>query len=136
MPSCFAAQSRQRYGGSIAGRKRLPAICASCSAICSMSSRNLRNMIQVSIGSRSRSPLSPLSLRMMSRQDFTMDESRCAVVRGCAFFCVRAIFDNLKLQISNLKRKKDDTGISDLRFQSTLPNKISNFRSQILKQKR
>ena len=59
----FAAQSRQRYGDSRAGRKRLPAIRASCSAICSMSSRNLRNMIQVSIGRRSRSPMSPLSLR-------------------------------------------------------------------------
>ena len=33
------------------------------------SSRNFRNMIQVSIGRRSRSPLSPLSLRMMSRAD-------------------------------------------------------------------
>jgi len=64
------------------GAKALPAICASCSAICSMSSRNFRNMIQVSIGKRSKSPLSPLSFRMMSRQDLTMDESRCAVVRG------------------------------------------------------
>ena len=85
MPSCFAAQSRQRYGDSSAGRKRLPPIFASCFAICSMSSRNFRNMIQVSIGNRSRSPLSPLSLRMMSRQDFTMDESRWAVVRGWVF---------------------------------------------------
>ena len=42
-----------------------------------------------------------------------MDESRWAVVRGCAFFCVRAIFDNLKLQISNLKRKKNDNGVSN-----------------------
>ena len=38
-------------------------------AAVSRSSRNLRNMIQVSSGRRSRSPLSPLSLRMMSRAD-------------------------------------------------------------------
>ena len=53
--------------------------------ICSMSSRNFRNMIQVSIGSRSRSPLSPLSFRMMSRHDFTIEESRWAVVNGWEF---------------------------------------------------
>ena len=76
-------------------------------AICSMSSRNLRNMIQVSIGRRSRSPLSPLSLRMMSRQDLTMDESRCAVVRGCAFFCVRAIFPR-ESQIADLRSQTEE----------------------------
>ena len=68
----LAAQSRQRYGGSMAGRNFLPRSLASSSRICSMSSRNLRNMIQVSIGRRSRSPLRPLSFRMMSRQDLTM----------------------------------------------------------------
>jgi hypothetical protein len=36
----------------------------------------------VSIGNRSRSPLSPLSLRMTSRQDLTIDDKRWAVVRG------------------------------------------------------
>jgi hypothetical protein len=66
----------------------VPLIFASCSAICSMSSRNLRNIIQVSIGNRSRSPLSPLSLRMMSRHDLTIDERRWAVVEGlCILLC-------------------------------------------------
>ena len=67
------------------GRKRLPLILASSSRICSMSSRNFKNITQVSIGSRSRSPLSPLSFRMMSRHDFTMEESRWAVVNGWEF---------------------------------------------------
>src|SRR5262249_49236160 len=35
---------------------------------------------QVNIGNRSRSPLSPLSLRMMSREDLTMLPSCCVVV--------------------------------------------------------
>src|SRR5438445_13855620 len=82
MPSGLAAQSRQRYGDSRAARKRLPLILASSSRICSMSSRNLRNITQVSIGRRSRSPLSPLSFRMMSRQALTMEERRWAVVKG------------------------------------------------------
>ena len=62
-------------------------------------------MIQVSIGKRSRSPLSPLSLRMMSRQDLTMDESRCAVVRGWEFLdlVARAIVSLAECQISNLR---------------------------------
>ena len=45
-----------------------------------LSSRNLRNMIQVSMGRRSRSPLSPLSLRMISRADLMMLPSCWAVV--------------------------------------------------------
>ena len=66
------AQSRQRYGGSMAGRNFLPReLGLLVSARVSRSSRNFRNMIQVSIGSRSRSPLSPLSLRMMSRADLS-----------------------------------------------------------------
>src|SRR5438876_243392 len=64
----------------MAGRKRSPARVASSSRSCSVSSRNFRNMIQVSIGSRSRSPLRPLSLRMMSRADLTMLASRWDVV--------------------------------------------------------
>src|SRR6266566_4547411 len=63
----------------MAGRKRLPESLASSARTLSISSRNLRNMIQVSIGRRSRSPLRPLSLRMMSRQDLTMEASCCAV---------------------------------------------------------
>ena len=55
------------------------------SSIRSMSSRNLRNRIQVSIGSRSRSPFSPLSLRMVRRADLMRRSSRCAVVRGLAW---------------------------------------------------
>ncbi len=76
-------------------------------------------MIQVSIGSRSRSPLSPLSLRMMSRADLTMADSRWAVVRGCAFFCVRAILLDLKSQIANLKslNRKQNSQISDFKLQ-------------------
>ena len=54
----------------MAGRYRLTASWLPASRICSISSRNLRNMIQVSSGRRSRSPLSPLSLRMMSRRGF------------------------------------------------------------------
>jgi hypothetical protein len=27
----------------------------------------------------------------MSRQDLTMEDSRCAVVSGCVFFCARAM---------------------------------------------
>src|SRR6266699_3242635 len=63
----------------MAGRKRLPESLASSARTLSISSRNLRNMIQVSIGRRSRSPLRPLSLRMMSRLDLTMEASCCAV---------------------------------------------------------
>ena len=57
-------------GGFNRGSERLSCKLGLCPrACCSMSSRNFRNMIQVSIGRRSRSPLRPLSLRMMSRQD-------------------------------------------------------------------
>ena len=84
MPSTFAAQSRHRYGASIAGRNRLPASFASSARCCSRSSRNLRNMIQVSSGRRSRSPFSPLSLRIMSRADLMLEPRLCAVVSGAA----------------------------------------------------
>src|SRR5438128_2567606 len=53
----------------MARRNVLPARDASCSRCSSKSSKNLRNMIHVSSGNRSRSPFSPLSLRMMSRAD-------------------------------------------------------------------
>jgi len=49
------------------------------------------NIIQVSMGRRSRSPLSPLSLRMMSRQDLTRLASCCAVDWEGADFDDRAI---------------------------------------------
>ena len=84
IPSGLAAQSRQRYGGSMAGLKRFPSSFASVSRTCSMSSRNFRNMTHVSIGRRSRSPFRPLSLRMMSRQDLTRLPKAWAVVRGAA----------------------------------------------------
>jgi site-specific recombinase XerD len=46
-------------------------------------------VIQVSIGRRSVSPLSPLSLRMMSRADLRRLPSCCPVVCGCSiFFCL------------------------------------------------
>ena len=60
MPSSLAAQSRQRYGLSMAGRYCSPRSSARYSSICSMSSRNFRNIIQVSIGNRSRSLLTVL----------------------------------------------------------------------------
>src|SRR6266446_7402103 len=66
----------------MAARNLRPASAASSSRSISRSSRNFRNMIQVSNGSRSRSPLRPLSLRMMSRADFTRLPSACTVV-GC-----------------------------------------------------
>jgi hypothetical protein len=62
----MAAQSLHLYGGSIAGLYFLPASSSSVSLILSISSRNLRNIIQVSIGRRSRSPFNPLSLRISS----------------------------------------------------------------------
>ena len=64
----------------MAGLNFFPASLASPSRCSSRSSRNFRNMIHVSIGSRSRSPLSPLSLRMMSRADFRSAPSDWAVV--------------------------------------------------------
>src|SRR5437667_661735 len=79
-PAGFAAQSRQRYGASMAGRNFLPASLASSSRCCSRSSRNFRNMIHVSSGRRSRSPFRPLSLRMMSRADLSREPRDCAVV--------------------------------------------------------
>src|ERR1019366_8837975 len=64
----------------MAGRNFLPASAASSSRWISRSSRNFRNMIQVSSGSRSRSPFSPLFLRIMARADFKRLPSACAVV--------------------------------------------------------
>src|SRR5437016_11367913 len=64
----------------MAGRNFLPASLASSWRCCSRSSRNLRNMIHVSSGSRSRSPFKPLSLRMMSRADLSREPRDCAVV--------------------------------------------------------
>src|SRR5438552_17232216 len=75
----------------MAWRNFLPASFASSSRPCSMSSRNFRNMIQVSIGRRSRSPFSPLSFRMMSRLDLTMLPSCCAVDFGTSIFVLRGV---------------------------------------------
>src|SRR3990172_3794598 len=63
----------------MAGTNRSARSVASVSRTCSMSSRNLRNMIQVSIGSLSRSPLRPLSFRMMSLADLITEASCWAV---------------------------------------------------------
>src|SRR5947209_19640607 len=57
-------------------------IFARSSRMASWSSRNLRNRSQVSMGRRSRSPLRPLSFRMMSRADLTRLPRRWAVVWG------------------------------------------------------
>src|SRR5258708_1798566 len=70
----------------MAGTKRLPATLASVWRTFSMSSRNFKNIIQVSIGNRSRSPFKPLSLRIMSRQDFTRLPNDWAVVNGTTGF--------------------------------------------------
>src|SRR6266481_1535960 len=56
-----------------------------------MSSRNFRNMIQVSIGRRSMSPLRPLSLRMMSRHALMMLPSWCAVDFGASVLRAAAV---------------------------------------------
>ena len=78
---------------SMAALNFLPASLASSSRCCSRSSRNFRNMIHVSSGSRSRSPFSPLSLRMMSRADLRRLPSIWEVVIGAAsapFFFLRS----------------------------------------------
>jgi hypothetical protein len=81
--SCVGlAQLRQRYGSSIKARYARPLIVASASCVRSRSSKNFRNIIQVSIGKRSASPFKPLSLRMMSRTDLTTLERRCGEVSG------------------------------------------------------
>ena len=69
---------------SIAGLNFLLASAASSSRCNSRSSRNFRNIIHVSNGKRSRSPFSPLSLRMMSRADLRRLPSICDVVIGAA----------------------------------------------------
>src|SRR5262245_1728173 len=70
----------------MAGLYFLLATLALTSSSFSRSSRNLRNMIHVSIGRRSRSPLSPLSLRMMSRADLMRLPSCCDVDLGASAF--------------------------------------------------
>ncbi len=95
----------------------------SCAGICFMSSIYFRNMIHVSIGRRSRSPLSPLSFRIMSRADLMRLPSCCAVVSGWESFLARAINQSqmtnfkfqmrslsgiLRLQITNLKLRMTD----------------------------
>src|SRR5690348_15662662 len=84
----------------MAGLNFSPASLASSSRCCSRSSRNLRNMIQVSSGRRSRSPFNPLSLRMMSRALLRRLPSICAVVIGAAalpFFLALAIEKSLQV---------------------------------------
>src|SRR5258708_36249638 len=93
MPSGFDAQSLQRYGGSIACRNFFPASFDSSSRTCSISFRNFRNMIQVSIGSRSRSPFKPLSFRIMSRLDLTMLPSCWAVDFGTSILVLRGVIE-------------------------------------------
>src|SRR5205823_5834379 len=55
-------------------------------------------MIQVSIGNRSRSPFSPLSLRMMSRADLISEPSDCAVVAATSVrrFITTAFFPSTR----------------------------------------
>ncbi len=82
----------------MAGRYFLRPNLARLSSICSISSRNFRNMIHVSIGSRSRSPESPLSFRMMSRADFIREPSCCVVVCGCSAF-LAGFFDIVRFDV-------------------------------------
>ncbi len=65
-------------------------------------------MIQVSIGRRSRSPLSPLSLRMMSRADLMRLPSCWAVVSGTVECVFLAMFLNLRSQISDYRLQMAD----------------------------
>src|SRR6266705_950808 len=60
-------------------------------------------MIHVSMGRRSRSPFSPLSLRMMSRADLMSEPSCWAVVSGAADCFVLAMEFNLRFQITNIR---------------------------------
>src|SRR3989304_5211837 len=80
----------------MAGTKRLPSRVASVSRSCSASSRNLRNMIHVSMGSLSSSPLRPLSLRMMSRADLITEASCWAVDAGTLLIALRAMRSPLR----------------------------------------
>src|SRR5437762_12061670 len=74
----------------MAGRNFLRARATSSSRCNSKSSKNLRNMIHVSRGNRSRSPFNPLSFRMMSRADLIRLPRDCAVV-GVALFLALAL---------------------------------------------
>ena len=86
MPSALAAQSRQRYGASMAGRNLLPAICASCS-------RDLLHVVEEleeHDPGEHRQPVEvavePLVLAHDVAADLTMERSRWAVVRGWVYF--------------------------------------------------
>src|SRR4051812_16204814 len=83
----------------MAGRNLFFANAASSSRCCSRSSRNFRNMIHVRSGRRSRSPLRPLSLRMMSRAALIRLPSACAVVFGVSapLVFLRAIEHSLQV---------------------------------------
>src|SRR5262249_39768431 len=106
IPCGSAAQSRQRYGASMAALNFLLDSAVSSSRCCSRSSRNFRNMIQVRSGRRSRSPFRPLSLRMISRADFRRLPSIWEVVIGAAsapFFLIRAIEQSLQVVYGSTK---------------------------------
>ena len=98
-----------RYPRNNASRnKGPPRSTASVSRCCSISSRNLRNMTQVRMGRRSRSPERPLSLRMIWRADLMMPASCWAVVGGggrglgCGFFLGHYSFLFLRWHINGL----------------------------------
>src|ERR1035441_5337919 len=129
MPSSLAAQSRQRYGLSMEVRYFSPRNSARDSSICSMSSRNFRNMIQVSIGKRPRSLDKPLSFRMMSRADLIRLPSCCAVVSAaCDFdfanFCLLLCRIKQRLQIIHRLAKALGTAeqVRDLHHVAVLGN--------------
>src|SRR6266851_4846932 len=124
IPWGLAAQSRQRYGGSTAGRNFFPASAAPCWRCASRSSRNFRNMIHVSSGNRSRSPFRPLSLRMMSRADLSSEPRAWAVVAGAArgAFALGGIELGLELghgsaQLLRVTEQLDDLGHGAVRGQ-------------------
>src|ERR1035437_3799509 len=64
-------------------------------------------MIQVSIGRRSRSPLSPLSLRMMSRADFRSAPSDWAVVGWLMGFGIKLCGIDCSVQAGHIVLKLD-----------------------------
>ena len=75
MPSGFAAQSRQRYGDSSAGRKRLRHLRFLFGDLLHVV-QELEKHDAGQHGEPVEITVEPLSLRMMSRQDFTIEESR------------------------------------------------------------
>src|ERR1043166_2775399 len=72
-----------------------------------MSSRNLRNMTHVSMGNLSRSPLSPLSFRMMSRADLIREPNCWLLTIGRS----GTIFSDLRIMRGSYPRESTITAM-------------------------